>query len=855
MSTPKPAHRVAPSPLCPEHHQHLLEELGPEGLAIALQMGARSIDAAEAHQLGFTYGSHRTGGLLLPFGGGFAQLRCDDPPIASDGQPVKYLSPKGRKQAAATVGTGEPTAATEGLKDAIALHLLTGETVQAIAGVSGWPLLAPSVRLLVYDADAALNPGVWGPLVAAGLQRPALRLAFWPAAIAGQKGGACEFRNAGGDPATVTRHKARELLRELPSGWDRSLRVDWQPKALRRMAAMAIKAGMGLDVAGQLVTTAARSLGFPVVRARELLGSVACQVNPPDPERAPKEPTKQELQQFLRRRHRLRFNELRQSVEIDGGPMDEFDLADSFLAHVHGIETTKQAAKDSFLYVALCNRFNPVREYLESLRNTPGLRLLSPQEIAAAFGISPDDHLSQELLARHLAGGYRRGMEPGYKHDQVLLFQGTQGQGKGKTIAALAPPGMADSTTKVNKGLEDREFLGKLNSCWIFEFDEVEKVLQGKDAAEFKGFASRSMFRYVQKWATVCGDHPARVFLFATTNAREVLNDHTGNRRFWVVPAGTCDPDWVRENRDSIWATVATWVARGLETYIPEGHPTAVAAAERALGVQISDPWEGPIREALEAFPDPTGDGIALDALACQALGIDEAGQITRDKQMQLTRLVTGTGFTTHGGRFRWQQKRRRYGGGQPRSGYLAVPVPTFQPRSDDSWGGWNGQKPWEDRDLLSLFQPFQPFREGEETEGDWGTHRGVHVSPCSEEGLRRNVGTVGTPHQAPSGAWHLPVPTRRNRTEQGPSPLERRNETACPAAGNPPPTGLKSQHEMVASALAELKLGPSHPDARSAAYDRLDGAVPRQRVSAIVQELNEAEKEDQPELFGQEDQ
>ncbi|MBD2718105.1 VapE domain-containing protein [Synechococcus sp. FACHB-909] len=762
--------------LCAEHRDHLLDELGPDGLVIAVQLGARTIDADEAHRMGFRFGRHRTGGLLLPFGSEFAQLRCDDPPTTHTGDRVKYLNRLGVSQCPSTVGTGEPTIATEGLKDAIALYLLTGETVQAIAGVAGWPLLSPSVRLLIYDADAALNPGVWGPLVAAGLQRTALRLAFWPASIAGAKGGACEFRNAGGDLATVTRHKARELLRYLPTLWDQHLRVDWKLKALRRLAALAMKAYPGDGTAQLLLVDAAKRIGVPVEAARKQLAAVAQQVDPPDPEQPPEEPTKQELQRFLRSRHRLRFDDLRQSVEIDGRPMDELDLADSFLAHLYGIETTKQAARDSFLYVAVCNRFNPVREWLEALPRSPGLRLLPLPQIAAAFGIAPGDTLSQELLARHLAGGYRRGMEPGYKHDQVLLMQGEQGQLKGQTIAALAPPGMADSTTKVPKGLEDREFLGKLNSCWVFEFDEVEKVLQGRDAAEFKGFASRRIYRYVQKWETVCRDHPARALLFATTNAREVLNDHTGNRRIWVVPVGPCNPAWVRENRASIWATVATWVAWGLESFIPEGHPTAVEAANRALGVQISDAWEGKLREQLEALVDPQREGIALDDLARQALGIEETERITRDVQMRMTRLITGAGFTTHDGRLQWQQQRRRYGGGQSRSGYMPIPVPAFQPRCDDSWGSWNGQKPWQDSDLNTLFQPFQPFREGEDKERDRdkGVCGRMGVPSSAGDDMQGNVGTVGTPPQTPSAPAVPGVPTGQEDGAFNGTPLER---------------------------------------------------------------------------------
>jgi len=73
-------------------------------------------------------------------------------------------------------------------------------------------------------------------------------------------------------------------------------------------------------------------------------------------------------------------------------------------------------------------------------------------------------------------------------------------------------------------------------------------------------------------------------------------------------------------------------------------------------------------------------------------------------------------------------------------------------------------------------------------------------------------------------------------------------------APSGPTPAGTRTQLELVEDALAELKLAPSHPDARNAAYHHLGGAVPRQRVAAIVHELTEAEKELQPDLFGQEE-
>ncbi|QPN68090.1 VapE domain-containing protein [Synechococcus sp. CBW1006] len=699
--------------LSPEHRDHLLNEVGEAGPAIALELGARSLSAEEVRTIGFRFKGWRGSGLLLPFGGDFAQCRLDDPPMGPDGKPVRYLNRPKAKQQPVTVGDGEPTLATEGFKDAISLHLLTGETVQGLPGVSCTRLLAPTVKQIVYDADASLNPAVWGALIRAGLER-GCRLSFFPSDVAGHKGGASEFRLAGGDFGALRWRSARELLREISSLWSRNLRTDWKPQALRSIARLANEAGLGDMTAELLTTEAAKRIGVRVGPARTIAAKAAA---PKDGTAAscPSEPTKQQLQSFIRGTYAVRLNELSGRVELNGAPMDAFDFADTFLAHEHGLETTKQAAKDTFAYVAAANPFNPIAAYFKGLRQRDDLKLLSIEAIAGAFGVLPGDTLSQELMARHLAGAYLRGIEPGYKHDQMLLLLGDQGQGKGECIRALAGAGWYDSATRIPKHLEDREFLQKLNSAWLFEFDEAEKTLLGRDAAEMKGFTSRTVDRYVQKWATTCGEHPRRCVLFGSSNEVEVLNDTTGSRRFWVVDVrgGTMRPDWIRHHRDSIWATVATWVDWGLRNWVPPNHPTAVAAAGRAAEARLSHVWEGPIRKVLEQLL-PDGEGIGQDTLIEQALGQD-IGKVDRRVQMQVTRIVRASDFTTHGETVRWERKRLRYGGGHSRWGYVPALVPTAPTCSNQFQGDWNGQMPWHDRRLTAPFQLFQPFFEGEQ--------------------------------------------------------------------------------------------------------------------------------------------
>ena len=135
--------------------------------------------------------------------------------------------------------------------------------------------------------------------------------------------------------------------------------------------------------------------------------------------------SKFELQEFIQSKYQVRFNQLTQLIELDGNPMAGIDLADQFLANLEGLEVQKQTAKDAFEYVGRSNQYNPIREYLEGLRDRDDLRLIGMEEIAAVFGISPNDQLSRELLSRHLVGHVVRGLDPeNAQHQQMLILYG-----------------------------------------------------------------------------------------------------------------------------------------------------------------------------------------------------------------------------------------------------------------------------------------------------------------------------------------------------------------------------------------------------------------------------------------------
>ncbi|EDY38293.1 Primase C terminal 2 family [Cyanobium sp. PCC 7001] len=529
------------------------------------------------------------------------------------------------------------------------------------------------------------------------------------------------------------------------------------------------------------------------------------------------------LQALIRAHYTVRWNELRREVEIDGNAMLSIELADQFLADQHGIEAPRDRVRGAFQYVARSNPYNPVAAYFDGLAARTDLEPLTPTEVASRFGVADDDHLSHELLARHLVGAYRRGIKPGHQHDQVLILQGSQGLGKSTAIHALAPNGMAAARTEI-KALEDREFLTTVNSVWLLEIEEIDRVLRSRSAAEFKGFVARRFDNYVEKWETQSTDHPRRSVLFGTTNEIEVLHDHTGNRRAWLVPVvHQADPLWIAANRDRIWKSVASWSKDGLDNWLPIADPASRKAEERAAGAMISDPWETAIRAELERVPDPELNGIAQAVLIQQVFSDLGLERITRDVQMRTTRIVTGSTFRTHEGRYAWVQQRRRYRNpsglvAPPGSGYMPVrvdggddgAVPTSPPvptRADRSDGGWHAQEASGVTGSDAPFQPFQPSLEGEEIENkgveDTAAHH--HAQPSTPAQLGRLGRHRLERPEIPCAAVDMPVPT------VGTGSARQLSEVGTPESS---PTGRAAAKEDGAPSPWRVvgRTNPNHP-------------------------------------------
>ena len=300
----------------------------------------------------------------------------------------------------------------------------------------------------------------------------------------------------------------------------------------------------------------------------------------------------------------IRFNELKRRVEFDGEIMKQdpryFYLQ---LAEELGININRELARDALLTVANENPYNPVADYLQSvLALAEETESVSDEEIAKWFGYEFGDNVSIGLTRVHLRACVVRGMTPGSKMDSVLILAGRMGLRKSSAIKSLVPDeSWYDETTQID--IDNKDTQSSMNSSWIFEFSEIEKLTATKDSAPVKAWVTRTSDKYVEKYETVQTEHPRRCCLWGSTNSSAFLNDPTGSRRYWITEVRfPCDTDAIQVNRDRLWAHTLREVLEGKPYYLDTSDPLMIEAATRGSNATITDPWQEKLERMLAHY-------------------------------------------------------------------------------------------------------------------------------------------------------------------------------------------------------------------------------------------------------------
>ena len=208
----------------------------------------------------------------------------------------------------------------------------------------------------------------------------------------------------------------------------------------------------------------------------------------------------------------------------------DFNYLMLYLEDKYGLTSEKKIEK-AISIVADCNKYHPIRDYLNSLKwdGTERIRYALTRYLGAE-----DSEYTYECLRLFMLGAIRRVFKPGCKFEVMLCLVGGQGAGKSTFFRLLAvrDEWFSDDLRK----LDDDNVYRKLQGHWIIEMSEMIATANAKSIEEIKSFLSRQKEVYKIPYETHPEDRLRQCVFGGTSNALDFLPlDRSGNRRFLPV--------------------------------------------------------------------------------------------------------------------------------------------------------------------------------------------------------------------------------------------------------------------------------------------------------------------------------
>ena len=299
------------------------------------------------------------------------------------------------------------------------------------------------------------------------------------------------------------------------------------------------------------------------------------------------------------------------------------------------------------------NTYDPLVDYLSGLvwDETPRLT----EWLHRGFG-AEETSLNGSIAFMFLIAAVRRACFRQYKFDSMLVLEGEKGIKKSSGIRELfgndyflegIPDIRRDNSTQILAGM------------WGVEIPEGKGFLCA-DAGSQKEFLSKVDDTYRKPYAHFPVTVTRSVVFIMTINDTEYMIDGAGDRRFWPVRCGVSgmpDIDWIRDNRDQIWAEAYLYAMERDETgklkyktYMEDAEMAVLTDAQEDR--QASDPWVGILSAYFSVEPglherETTPIRIARDVLGIPA-----------DRQDRSTQIKIGQAMKELG----WVKTRRRSG-------------------------------------------------------------------------------------------------------------------------------------------------------------------------------------------------
>jgi len=356
--------------------------------------------------------------------------------------------------------------------------------------------------------------------------------------------------------------------------------------------------------------------------------------------------TKNNIYKILRRdrrwKNRIWLNSFTNALKLDD--RDYRDTDDTrislWIDRSYDIRYSEQSVGQIVKLIGEENARNPLLEWLESM-SWDGTQRIKDWIVHATN--CEDTELNRKMGEKWLIQAIARAYSPGCKADCVLILAGRQGAGKSTLLRTLATDAFF-SDTPLDIGSANS--YSQIQRAWIYEVAELDSVRRSANSAT-KAFLSAQEDNYRPAYGRHAVTVKRHVVFAGTTNESQFINDMTGSRRYWPVKVDEIDIDWVKENRDQLWAEAIIAFNAGENWYLDQ--KLDQVRDDASMVYRQEDPWMDPI----VTWCMLQHGGISTQMIMEDCLGI-EKGRMNRRDEMRVSDILREIGY---------EKNRVRYGG------------------------------------------------------------------------------------------------------------------------------------------------------------------------------------------------
>ena len=327
--------------------------------------------------------------------------------------------------------------------------------------------------------------------------------------------------------------------------------------------------------------------------------------------------------------------------------MDDRDYRDSddtrislWVSRAYGIEFSENYVSHVVQLIGEERSRNPLLEWLDTM-HWDGVQRIESWITEATD--CEDNELNRKMGEKWLIQAIARAYKPGSKADCVLILAGAQGAGKSTLFRELASENFfADTPLDIGSP----NSYSQIQRAWIYEVAELDSVRRSANSAT-KAFLSAQEDTYRPAYGRHAVTVKRHVVFAGTTNESQFINDMTGSRRYWPIRCNEVDLEYVRENRDQLWAEAIVAFNAGDTWWLDRDMDQTRHDASHIF--RQDDPWTAPIA----AYLTTQAGYVTSQMIMEDGLKIERARMSRRD-EMRVSDILTELGY---------EKRRMRLGG------------------------------------------------------------------------------------------------------------------------------------------------------------------------------------------------